>query len=230
MNSGSRKKHSTSRSPRVKRALVATGIVSLLLAGLTACGPQTGNQRPDDTSLRKGIAQLTQTFESKYPKLKNWDNDAVKAQIDVKLPTGSATEAGWHLIWPNAKPNELSEVYVPWGLIGQIPETFPADTGRYTGGKNVPSSVIQDIRRQFLVKANFGDYFAAVTNVRYSTTNSKYIIFESIPYLPVTDPAYGWASATSGSWQVLDYGTATVGCGIVPANVQSEFGFGCPTN
>ncbi len=217
-------------SQKLFRTSSFIALSALMLTLLSACGPQSGNQRPDDATLRKGIAQLTQTFEGKYPKLKTWDDAAVKAQIETKLPTGNATEAGWHLVWPNASATELSQVYVPWALIGQIPETFKSDTARYAGGKNVPSSVIQDLRRQFLALANFGDYFAAITNVRYSLKNSKYIIFESIPYLPVTDPAYGWASATSGSWKVIDYGTATVGCGVVPADVQAEFGFGCPSN
>ena len=211
-----------------RRAIIAGLIGSLLVIGLTACGPQNGNQRPADDVLSKGIAQLMQSFKASYPKLVTWDDAAVKAQLAKKLPKGTASEAGWHLIWPNAAENELSQVYVPWGLIGQMPETFPADTSAYTGGRNVPSSIIQDLRKQFLTMNNLGDYFAAMTNVRYSTANSKYIIFQTIPYLPVTDPAYGFATATSGSWKVLDYGTATVGCGKVPANVQSEFGFSCP--
>lgn len=212
-------------SPR--RSAQGLMVVAALLL-LSGCGPQNGTQRPADDVLKKGIAQLTQTFEAKYPKLVNWNNASVKQQISGKLPIGNSTEAGWHLAWPNAASDQLVEVYVPWALIGQMPETFPESTSRYTGGRNVPSSVIQDIRRQFLAKANVGDYFAAVAHVRYSTANSKYIIFESIPYLPVTDPAYGWASAESGAWKVIDYGTATVGCGIVPANVQREFGFSCP--
>ena len=210
---------------RTLSALITGVLVTSLLSG---CGPQNGNQRPADEVLQKGIAQLIQTFESTYPKLKNWDDAAVRAQISKKLPIGNSTEAGWHLQWPSAIDGELSQVYVPWGLIGQMPETFPADTSQYSGGRNVPSSVIQDIRRQFLAKNHLEDYFSAITNVRYSTVNSKYIIFQSIPYLPVTDPAYGWATAVSGKWVVLDYGTATVGCGTVPANVQDEFGYACP--
>ena len=213
-------------STRAKRAVLLFSV--LLTLALSACGPQNGNQRPSDDVLKKGINQLVQTFEKTYPKLKNWDDSAVQLQLHEKLPTGSAAEAGWHIVWPNANSNQLSEVYVPWALIGQMPETFPADTSRYSGGKNVPSSLIQDLRSQFLKLNKIGDYFAAMTNVRYSTVNGKYIVFQSIPYLPVTDRAYGWASATSGSWKVLDYGTAEVGCGIVPTNVQSEFGFTCP--
>jgi len=45
------------------------------------------------------------------------------------------------------------------GLIGQMPETFPVDTSQYSGGRNVPSSVVQDIRRQFLAKNHLQDYF-----------------------------------------------------------------------
>ncbi len=211
-----------------KRALAGSFVFLAIAFGLTACGPQNGTQRPDDQVLKKGIAQLIQTFETKYPQLKNWDDSAVKDQLVGKLPVGVSSEAGWHLIWPNATSKQLSQVYVPWSLIGQMPETFPVDSTDYSGGKNVPGSVIQDIRRQFQLMAKVGDYFSAITNVRYSTANSKYIIFESIPYLPVTDPAYGWASASTGAWKVIDYGTATVGCGTVPANVQREFGFTCP--
>lgn len=209
------------------RAGVGVGATILVTLLLSACGPQSGNQRPADVVLTKGISQLIQSFETNYPQLKNWDDTAVKAQISHRLPQGSATEAGWHLVWPNATSSELKEVYVPWSLIGQIPESFPTDSSHYAGGKNVPSSVIQDIRRQFLTMNKMSDYFAAITHVRYSTINSKYIIFQSIPYLPVTDPAYGWASAESGSWKVLDYGTAQVGCGTVPASVQNEFGYSC---
>ena len=211
-----------------KRAFSGSLVLLAITLGLTACGPQNGTQRPDDQVLKKGIAQLIQTFQSKYPQLKNWDDSAVKDQLVGKLPVGVSSEAGWHLTWPHATDKQLSQVFVPWSLIGQMPETFPADTSHYSGGRNVPSSVVQDIRRQFLLMAKVGDYFSAITNVRYSTANSKYIIFESIPYLPVTDPAYGWASATTGAWKVIDYGTATVGCGSVPGNVQSEFGFSCP--
>lgn len=210
------------------RAKALTAICALVLSvGLTACGPQNGTQRPADDVLKKGISQLIKSFEDTYPKLKNWDDKTVQLQLHNKLPVGNSTEAGWHIKWANPAENELTEVYVPWGLIGQIPETFPADTSAYSGGKNVPSSLIQDLRSQFLKLNHLEDYFAAMTNVRYSTVNGKYIIFQTIPYLPVTDHAYGWATATSGTWKVLDYGTAEVGCGIVPANVQSEFGFTC---
>ena len=213
-------------STRAKALTVICALVTSI--SLTSCGPQNGTQRPTDDVLKKGISQLLKTFEDTYPKLKNWNDDAVQFQLHNKLPTGNSTEAGWRIKWANASENELSEVYVPWALIGQMPETFPVDTSHYSGGKNVPISIIQDLRSQFLNLNHLGDYFAAMTNVRYSTMNGKYIIFQSIPYLPVTDPAYGWASAQSGQWKVLDYGTAQVGCGTVPANVQSEFGFTCP--
>lgn len=211
------------------KAKTVTAIFALATSVLlTACGPQSGNQRPADDVLKKGIKQLIQAFEGNYPKLKNWDDAAVDSQLASKLPTGSAAEAGWHLVFPNASSNQLSQVYIPWALIGQMPETFSVDTSRYSGGKNVPSSLIQDLRTQFLKLNHIGDYFAAMIHVRYSTVDGKYIIFQTIPYLPITDPAYGFASATSGTWKIVDYGTATVGCGIVPSNVQSEFGFTCP--
>ena len=103
---------------RIRRILPAAGatILAVLIAGvlvsmlLTGCGPQNGNQRPADEVLKKGIAQLIQSFESTYPKLKNWDDAAVRAQISKKLPIGNSTEAGWHLRWPSAIDGELSQL------------------------------------------------------------------------------------------------------------------------
>jgi len=92
--------------------IIAGVLVTTLLTG---CGPQNGNQRPADEVLQKGIAQLIQSFESAYPKLKNWDDAAVSKQISKKLPIGNSAEAGWHLQWPAATDGELSQVYVPWG-------------------------------------------------------------------------------------------------------------------
>ena len=33
-----------------------------------------------------------------------------------------------------------------------------------------------------------------------------------------------------GKWQIVDFGSAMVGCGKVPNEIQSEFGFSCPNN
>lgn len=200
----------------------------LMLGLLTACGPQDGTQRPDDDKLRKGIAQLITNFKDLHPKLQNWNDVAVDAQIRKKFPQGRAIEAGWQLIFNGATEGELSEVVVPWFLLGQIPETFKPMEGHYTGGNPVPNAVIQDLRKNHMLAQGTDDYFAAIVNVRFSKTNPKWIIFESIPYLPVTDMAYGFATVKNGSWEVTDFGTATVGCGRVPNEVQSEFGFSCP--
>ena len=72
------------------------------------------------------------------------------------------------------------------------------------------------------------DYFAAVTGVRSSKINPQWLIFTTVPYLPVTDNGYGFATVGNKQWVIADFGTANVGCGKVPIEVESEFGFKCP--
>jgi len=71
-------------------------------------------------------------------------------------------------------------------------------------------------------------YFGAVVDIRSSKVNPQWIIFTTVPYLPVTDNAYGFATVVNKKWSIVDFGTALVGCGKVPANVEGEFGFQCP--
>ena len=71
-------------------------------------------------------------------------------------------------------------------------------------------------------------YFGAVVDIRSSTVDPHWIIFTTVPYLPVTDNAYGFATVRDKKWTVVDFGTGLVGCGTVPANVESEFGYQCP--
>ena len=206
-----------------KIALGAVTALSILL--LTACGPTNPDLRPEDSKLRDGINLLIKNLIANHPKLQNWSQTAVDAQIKRALPRGISTPAGWKLTWPDAKSGELPYLYVPWSLTGTYPNHFTADNATYSGGKAVTDSVIRDLAVQ-----EFGDdeYFAALVDVRYSTADSKWILFTSVPYLPITDNAYGWASAASGKWKISDFGTALVGCGKVPASVQAEFGFTCP--
>jgi len=201
------------------------GLVFLTL--LTACGPKNPDLRPEDSKLIDGISLLMKDLVANHPDIKNWDQNAVEIQIHKKLPVGIATPAGWKLTWPSATSHELPYVYVPWMLTGTYPNHFAAENASYTAGSPVPSSVVQDLTKQQL-----GDdpYFAAIVDVRYSNKDKKWIIFTSVPYLPVTDNAYGWATVVNGRWKVIDFGTALDGCGKVPAEVQSEFGFGCPNN
>ena len=204
---------------------VALVIISLSLAAtLTACGPSNPDIRPTDSKLRDGISLLLKDLAMNHPSNKTWDEKAVAAQIQKKLPIGLSTPAGWKLSWPSAGVNELSTVYVPWALTGTYPNHFAAENASYKSGVEVPQSIVQDIAQQQL-----GDdqYFAAIVDVRYSQTNKRWIIFTSVPYLPVTDNAYGWATVVNGHWKVIDFGTALVGCGKVPNDVQQEFGFTC---
>lgn len=210
------------KSP-VKTAVLLA--LSLTIAGtLTACGPANPDIRPTDAKLRDGISLLLKDLALNHPASKTWNEQAVEAQIQKKLPVGLSTPAGWKLTWPSAGINEISTVYVPWDLTGTYPNHFAADNATYTSGTEVPQSVVQDITEQQL---GSDQYFAAIVDVRYSKANKHWIIFTSVPYLPVTDNAYGWATVVKGKWKVVDFGTALVGCGKVPNEVQLEFGFMC---
>lgn len=209
--------------PRAKTFALALPLLGLLLS-LTACGPANPDIRPTDSKLRDGISLLLKDLASNHPANKTWNEKAVEAQIQKKLPIGLSTPAGWKLTWPNASINEISTVYVPWALTGTYPNHFAADNASYTSGIEVPQTVAQDIAQQQLGN---DQYFAAIVDVRYSKTNKRWIIFTSVPYLPVTDNAYGWATVVNGHWKVIDFGTALVGCGKVPNDVQLEFGFAC---
>ena len=208
-------------------------VTVLSLASLTACGAPSPDTRPSDSTLVTGINLLISTFDANHPKLVTWDAQAVKAQIAKKLPAGIETEAGWLLQWPHVSQGELSEVIVPWTLIGQYPNRLPSYYLRYKGGTLVPQSTSVDLIKLITQSEMQGDqYFGAVVDLRQSTVNSQWIIFSTVPYLPVTDPAYGFVTvqkSNSGSphWAITDFGTALVGCGTVPSNVESEFGFQC---
>ena len=211
------------RAGASRAALAALVAGSLFL--LTACGPTNPDLRPEDSKLRDGITLLMKNIETNYPKLQNWNSKAVDAQIHRKLPTGLSTPAGWKLTWTNAVDGELPYIYVPWSLTATYPNHFAAENATYTAGSPVPSSITRD-----LVTQQFGkdEYFAAIVDVRYSTIDKHWMIFTSVPYLPITDNAYGWASAAKNGWKIQDFGTALVGCGKVPAAVQGEFGLTCP--
>ncbi len=202
---------------------LALGAILVLL--LSSCALATGQERPTDSKLRDGINLLLTNFTAKHPQLQTWDLAAVKKQISLPLPKGLATEAGWTLEWPQASTKELSRVVIPWTILGQYPNKFALDSTRYSGGKNVPDSVAVEIRN---IQLGSDDFFAGVVHLRYSTINPAWLIFETIPYLPVTDDAYGWAHVDQGKWKVIDFGTAIVGCGKVPQPIQNEFGMGCP--
>lgn len=197
-------------------------VVSLLL---TSCGPTNPDLRPEDSKLRDGISLLLKDYYSHHPTDKSWDPNLVDAQIHRKLPIGISTPAGWKLTWSSPLKGELSYVYIPWILTSTYPNHFASDNASYSGGSPVPNSVIQDLTHQVLGNDT---YSAAIVDVRYSSTNKKWIVFTSIPYLPVTDNAYGWATVVDGRWKVIDFGTALVGCDKVPTDVQREFGFTCP--
>ena len=209
-------------------SIAITTVGTLLLSG---CGAPSGDSRPTDSNLIAGINLLVSNFDTKHPKLITWDLTAVKSQLAQKLPVGIDTDAGWLLQWPHAKTGELSQVIVPWGLLGQYPNNPKPYFYRYTGGNLVPQSTTTDLITTITKDEMGGDqYFGAVINLRSSKIDPQWVIFTTVPYLPVTDPAYGFATVKNKQWTVIDFGTALVGCGTVPPKIESEFGYPCPTS
>ena len=209
----------------IKFGAIATACLVLL----TSCGAPSGDTRPSDSNLVTGINLLVSNFGSHHPKLVNWKTDAVKKQLATKLPVGVDTEAGWLLKWPNPTDGELSQVVVPWTLLGQYPNYPLPYFNHYKGGKLVPQATSVDLVSSIIDTEMQGDkYFGAVVDIRSSTVNPQWIIFTTVPYLPVTDIAYGFATVKDKQWKVVDFGTALVGCGVTPLNVESEFGYTCP--
>jgi len=199
---------------------------TLLLAG---CGAPSGDARPSDSNLVTGINLLVSTFGANHPKLVTWKTEALKAQLARKLPVGIDTEAGWFIKWPNPADGELSQVVVPWTLLAQYPNAPLPYFNHYKGGNLVPQATSVDLVATIIKEEMQGDkYFGAVVDIRSSTVNPHWIIFTTVPYLPVTDNAYGFATVRDKKWTVVDFGTGLVGCGTVPANVESEFGYQCP--
>jgi hypothetical protein len=205
-------------------------LISLLICisfALTACGAPTGNERPEDKKIRDSINLLMNYMKKVHPKSVNWNDAAVKSQLAGKLPIGFATEAGWTLKWQNPNQGELPQVIIPWELLGQFPTKYALDIDSYTAGQYAPQLVTSQIAK---LERNDDPYFAGIVNVKMSNKDNKWVVFTSVPYLPVTDPGYGWAHSVAGKWIIVDFGTATVGCGKVPSEIQSEFGFSCPNN
>ena len=212
-----------------RRSLVGVATALIGVFFLTSCGAPSGDARPADSNLIAGINLLISNLDARHPAMINWKVTEVKAQLAQKLPVGIDTEAGWVLQWPHAKLGELSQVVVPWTLLGQYPNNPQPYFVRYKGGSLVPQATITDLVTTIQKAEMTGDqYFGAVIGIRASKVNPQWIIFTTVPYLPITDPAYGFATVKDQHWSVIDFGTALVGCGTVPLQIESEFGFQCP--
>jgi hypothetical protein len=208
----------------MKRAPVIAGALLLALI-LSGCSIVTPDKRPDDQKLRDGINLLLRDFSDHHAQLMNWNLALVKQQIEHPLPKGYATEAGWTLEWNKYVQGELNKVVIPWSIIGQLPNKFALDIDNYSGGKIVPQSTEIEVRR---AQQGKDYYLAGIVHIRASQSDPNWIIFTSVPYLPFTDTAYGFAHRADGKWSVNDFGTATVGCGRVPISIITEFGMSCP--
>ena len=211
------------------RAIKAGVILCAGVLLLTSCGAPSGDARPSDSDLITAINLLVSNFDANHPTLITWKTDAVKAQLSKKLPVGIDTEAGWLLKWSNPADGELSQVVVPWTLLAQYPNAPLPYFNHYKGGNLVPQATSTDLVATIIKTEMQGDkYFGAVVDIRSSTINPHWIIFTTVPYLPVTDNAYGFATVKDKGWSVVDFGTALVGCGTVPLDVEKEFGYQCP--
>ena len=211
------------------RAIKAGVILCAGVLLLTSCGAPSGDARPSDSNLITAINLLVSNFDANHPTLITWKTDAVKAQLSKKLPVGIDTEAGWLLKWTNPADGELSQVVVPWTLLAQYPNAPLPYFNHYKGGNLVPQATSTDLVATIIKSEMQGDkYFGAVVDIRSSTINPHWIIFTTVPYLPVTDNAYGFATVKDKGWSVVDFGTALVGCGTVPLDVEKEFGYQCP--
>ena len=211
------------------RAIKAGVILCAGVLLLTSCGAPSGDARPSDSDLITAINLLVSNFDANHPTLITWKTDAVKAQLSKKLPVGIDTEAGWLLKWPHPADGELSQVVVPWTLLAQYPNAPLPYFNHYKGGNLVPQATSTDLVATIIKTEMQGDkYFGAVVDIRSSTINPHWIIFTTVPYLPVTDNAYGFATVKDKGWSVVDFGTALVGCGTVPLDVEKEFGYQCP--
>ena len=211
------------------RAIKAGVILCAGVLLLTSCGAPSGDARPSDSNLITAINLLVSNFDANHPTLITWKTDAVKAQLSKKLPIGIDTEAGWLLKWTNPADGELSQVVVPWTLLAQYPNAPLPYFNHYKGGNLVPQATSTDLVATIIKSEMQGDkYFGAVVDIRSSTINPHWIIFTTVPYLPVTDNAYGFATVKDKGWSVVDFGTALVGCGTVPLDVEKEFGYQCP--
>ena len=211
------------------RAIKAGVILCAGVLLLTSCGAPSGDARPSDSNLITAINLLVSNFDANHPTLITWKTDAVKAQLSKKLPAGIDTEAGWLLKWPHPADGELSQVVVPWTLLAQYPNAPLPYFNHYKGGNLVPQATSTDLVATIIKTEMQGDkYFGAVVDIRSSTINPHWIIFTTVPYLPVTDNAYGFATVKDKGWSVVDFGTALVGCGTVPLDVEKEFGYQCP--
>lgn len=208
--------------PNMKRLLT----LALCLVMLSGC---SGQNTSEEKSTIKAIGELLRGFQVRHPDLVNWDKKAVMAELDLPLPLGVATEAGLKFMWPHPDVGQLPQIILPWSKISQkAPQRIESDA-RYSGGTATVELSAAQIRQRVIDQDLQGDAtLAAVTDLRTSRTNPDWVIFTVVPYLPFTDSAYGFAHLRNGRWEVADFGTATVGCGIVPEPVQTEFGFTCP--
>jgi hypothetical protein len=208
---------------RVK--VILAGVVGVsTLALLSACGTPNPTGAPEVGKVRDSIKLLMSQYQSQHPSLVNWDTAAVNNEISGDLPKGIFTEGGYALKWDDYVNGELSRILIPYSILGMYPNKYQPYLSAYTAGKTVPSPLAQVIRD---LRSGNDPYFAATVDIKSSKIDSNWIAFTSIPYLPVTDPGYGWIFAQNHVVKVVDFGTAQVGCGKVPDKIQKEFGFTC---
>ena len=228
VNDGTSIGRTGSTATRISIGLVVT---IFCLTALTSCAVPFSHHRPSDSKLKAAINFLLSDFQNNHPNLITWKKGSVQKQLSEPLPQGFSTEAGWLLGWPHASANELSQVVLPWNLLGMTPKNVHSYFAHYPEQGSISSAQIAAITGTVVNDEMNGDkYFGSVTDISESKIDPQWFVFTTVPYLPVTDPAYGFATLASNHWKVVDFGTALVGCGTVPLKVEAEFGFQCPTN
>jgi hypothetical protein len=192
---------------------------------LAGCGAKIGPANPTDTQLRQALNLLINQYETNYKKLINWNDQALTQQLMAPLPKGYSGEAGWVITWPNPKPGQLPSVILPWSLLQIYPTDIKYSNTLYKdNGNKIDGPTYNQIQS---IEDNLHPLFSGTVNGLESKVDGKWIIFTEVPYLPVTDEAYGFAHYENGGWKIADFGSARVGCGVVPNAVEAEFGFTC---
>jgi hypothetical protein len=106
-----------------------------------------------------------------------------------------------------------------------------------SNGHAVPSGAIAAIKNYETANGPGAGRWA-ISSSRVSTANPAYVFFRIGPARGFEDTVqggYGFAQSSGGTWHVVGFGSALVGCStsesqapVVPSVVLKEFGFSCP--
>ena len=211
----------------MKNLKLKLSVITILIVGtLSGCSlVNTDNSTPTTDKIVAGINLLISQYVKNYNSLVNWDNASVANQLLEKIPPGVPTPAGWLITWDHSKTNQLSSALIPWSILNLYPSQTSNPISIYKdAGKPVAAATYNQLQE---IEDQKHPLFSGLVNVKSSINDGSWVIFTEMPYLSVTGPGYGFAHHENGTWKVVDFGTAQVGCGKVPSEIESEFGFTC---